>query len=164
MNFHPRRPIVGEERERLETRGGVWTISPEMRAPRTSAPYGRWRPLGSLENDFFQDRELQRTQTYSGIREFWAQDAAPQLSMGEICDRTEEHLGTSDLAIIAVRKRLLREATALHEQGQLPAEIFKPEAYRVRADAVLIPAGESWVEATEERRKVHAELNPACPA
>ena len=163
VTFHPLRPLTTEERERLSTRAGVWNISPEMRAPRTSAPFGAWRPLPSLENDFFQDREAQRTATYSGIPEFWAQDAAPQLGMGPICDRWEEHLGTSDLAIIAVRKRLLSEATALQEQGELPAEVFKPEVYRVRSDAVLIPAEQSWVEATDERRKVLAGSNPACP-
>jgi hypothetical protein len=53
--------------------------------------------------------------------------------MGEICDRTQEHLGTSDTAIIAVR-----------------------------SDAVLIPAATSWLEATAERRKVLAGVNPDC--
>jgi len=163
VNFHPLRPLTGAERERYYKRGSVWNISPEMRAPRTSAPFGAWRPLPSLDNDFFQDREAQRTATYSGIPEFWAQDAAPQLSMGAICERWEEHLGTSDLAIIAVRKRLIAEAIALSNEGSMPEEISHPEAYRVRSDAILIPADASWIEATEERRKVLAGLNPACP-
>ena len=163
LNFHPLRPLTEDERERFTHRAGVWTIAPEMRAPRTSAPFGAWRPIPSLENDFFQDRQAQRDRTFSGISEFWAQDAAPQLSMGEICDRTEEHLGTSDLAIIAVRKRLLNEALALAERGEAPAEIEKPEVYQVRADALLIPAEQSWLEASERRRKVLAGDNPACP-
>jgi hypothetical protein len=134
-----------------------------MRAPRTSAAFGAWRPIPSLDNDFFQDRDAQKTATYSGISEFWAQDAAPQLSMGAICERWEEHLGTSDLAIIAVRKRLLGEAIELQERGTVPEEIAHPEAYQVRADAVLIPAGEPWIEATEERRRVLVNANPTCP-
>ena len=163
VNFHPLRPLTDDERERYAKRGSVWNISPEMRAPQTSAAFGAWRPIPSLDNDFFQDRAAQRTQTYSGIPEFWAQDAAPQLSMGAICERWEEHLGSSDLAIIAVRKRLLREAMALQEEGTAPEELARPEAYSVRSDAVLIPADASWIEATEERRKVLAGLNPACP-
>jgi phthalate 4,5-dioxygenase len=163
VNFHPLLPLTEEERERFQSRSNVWNISPEMRAPRTSAPFGAWRPLPSIENDFFQDRELQRSSTYSGISEFWAQDAAPQLSMGDICDRWEEHLGTSDLAIIAVRKRLIDGARALQERGELPPETFNPDGYQVRADAILIPAEQSWVEATEERRRVMAGYNPACP-
>lgn len=163
LNFHPLRPLTEPERERYTNRGSVWNISPQMRAPRTSAAFGAWRPLPSLDNDFYQDRGDQRTATYSGIPEFWAQDAAPQLSMGPICERWEEHLGTSDLAIIAVRKRLLREAIALQDEGAVPDELSHPEAYSVRADAILIPDGESWIEATEERRRVLAGSNPACP-
>jgi phthalate 4,5-dioxygenase oxygenase subunit len=162
-SFHPHRPLTDDEREHVAAPRGTWTISPELRAPRTSAPFGRWRPLPDLGNDFFQDRELQKKETYSGIREFWAQDAAPQLSMGKIADRAEERLGTSDLAIIAVRKRLLREARALAEEGEEPAEVDTPEVYRIRSDAVLIPAGASWIAATAERRKVVAGVNPACP-
>jgi phthalate 4,5-dioxygenase len=163
LNFHPLRPLTEEERDRFANRANVWNIAPDMRAPRSSAPFGAWRPIPSLENDFFQDRDVQRNQTYSGISEFWAQDAAPQLSMGEICDRWQEHLGTSDLAIIAVRKRLIEGALALRDRGEEPPEIRKPDAYQVRADAILIPDDQSWIEATEDRRKVLAGYNPACP-
>ena len=163
MSFHPLRPLTGEERERLATRSGVWTVSPEMRAPETSAPFGRWRVLPGLENDFFQDREVQKTQNYSGIMEFWAQDSAPQLTMGTIFDRTREHLGTSDRGIIAVRKKLASRARALEEHGARPPEPSAPEVYRVRSDAVLLPAGQDWFEATAERRKVVAGSNPDCP-
>ncbi len=163
-NFHPSRPLAEGELDRYANRSGVWNISPEMRVPETSAPYGRWRPLPGLENDFFQDRDVQRTQTYSGIPEFWGQDCAPQLSMGVICDRTQEHLGTSDSAIISVRRRLLRASKELRDNGVVPTEIDNPEVYMVRADALLIPAEESWLEATEGRRRVLAGVNPSCPA
>jgi hypothetical protein len=82
--------------------------------------------------------------------------------MGPICDRTQEHLGTSDTAIIAVRRRLIDSARALREKGVVPGEIDKPESYAVRSDGVLIKAGESWLEATAERRKVLAGVNPDC--
>jgi hypothetical protein len=164
MSFHPLRNLRDDEIDRYQNRSGVWNISPDMRAPATSAPFGRWRPVPSLANDFFLDREVQRTKTYTGISEFWGQDAAPQLSMGTIVDRTREHLGTSDLAIVSVRRRLLRATKELQEHGTIPAEVDDPEAYMVRSDAVLIPAGESWIAATEDRRRVLAGVNPACPA
>ena len=41
-------------------------------------------------------------------------------------------------------------------------EISHPENYAMRSDAVLIPAGRSWLEATVERRKVLAGVNPDC--
>jgi nitrite reductase/ring-hydroxylating ferredoxin subunit len=160
----PEEQRFSSKRYRYANRSGVWNISPQMREPVTSKPHGRWRPLPGLKNDFFINREEQRTKSYSGISEFWAQDAAPQLSMGPIYDRSKEHLGTSDSAIIAVRRRLLRAARKLRDQGITPAAIGNPDAYLVRADALLIPPDQSWLEASEERRKVVAGVNPACPA
>jgi hypothetical protein len=160
--FHPLRPLAAEEREDAETRSSVWNISPEQREPRSAMAFGRWRPIPDLGNDFFIDRDVQRAETYSGISEFWAQDAAPQLSMGRIADRTTEHLGTSDLGIIAARRRLLRAAKALRAHGQVPSEASNPSAYAVRSDALLIPASESWFEATTHRRRVVVGLNPDC--
>ena len=82
--------------------------------------------------------------------------------MGSIYDRATERLGTSDLAIIAVRRRLLEAAKALREAGTLPGEISEPACYAVRSDALLLPADQPWFEATTERRKALAEANPDC--
>jgi phenylpropionate dioxygenase-like ring-hydroxylating dioxygenase large terminal subunit len=161
--FHPLRPLTQEERDAATLRSTVSNIAPELRAPATSAPYGNYRPLATLENDFFQDREVQRTKTFSGIPEFWAQDAAAQLSMGTICDRSQEHLGTSDLAIITIRRRLLDAAKAYAAQGVRPSQVDDPECYFARGDAVLLRADEPWWEATVQRRTVTPGANPDCP-
>jgi phthalate 4,5-dioxygenase oxygenase subunit len=161
--YHPLRPLTEEERHWEMTRSSVSNIAPESREPVSSKPFGRYRPLASIDNDFFQDRDVQRTETYSGIPEFWAQDASVQVSMGPICDRTEEHLGTSDMAIIAVRKRLLSAAKALRDAGTVPAEIANPNWYQVRSDAVIVPGNEAWFTATLERRAVTPGVNPDCP-
>ena len=108
------------------------------------------------------DRAAQRP-SYSGIPEFWAQDAAAQLGMGTICDRTQEHLGTSDLAIIAIRRRLIAAAKALHDEGTLPPELHDPDRYLARGDAILLPAGVPWFDATAERLVAVAGANPDCP-
>jgi phthalate 4,5-dioxygenase len=163
MLFHPLRAITAAEREAALTRSTVWNIAPESRAPATSGAYGRYRPLATVENDYFQDRETQRTETFSGIPEFWAQDAAMQISMGAIADREREHLGTSDTGIIAMRRRLLSSVKALRDRGELPAEIANPKCYSVRGDAILLPADRSWYDATIERRTVIAGTNPDCP-
>lgn len=160
--FHPHRPLRPEERARPKAPGGVWTISPDHRAPLNSKPFGRWRSSLNLANDFGLDRQLQREGTFSGIAEFWAQDAAPQVSMGAICDRTTERLGSSDLAIIAVRRRLLEAAKALRERGTVPGEVDDPGCYAVRSDALLLPAEQSWFDASTERRQVLAGINPDC--
>ena len=158
----PMRPLTDTEVERFRNRGSVWNVSPEHRTPESSLPYGRWRPECGLDNDFHIDREEQRTRTFSGIPEFWAQDAAPQLSMGPIFDRSREHLGTTDLAIISVRRRLLNAARLLRERGTVPEEVSEPNAYMVRSDALLLPKDESWFAATEGRRQAVPGVNPAC--
>jgi phthalate 4,5-dioxygenase len=164
LNFHPTKAIAGEQRERMSLSANVWTISPENRAPRTSAPFGRWLPGLTIENDFHQDRELQKTGLYSGIAEFWAQDAAPQLTMGTIYNRTKEHLGTSDTGIIAMRRRLIEATKKFASDGITPHEVLHPEVYQVRADALFLDPDSSWIEKTVERRKVSLTANPDSPA
>jgi len=163
VTFHPNRPFTDEEREAIQGRAGVYNISPQHRAPTTSAWFGAWRPALTMENDFQQDREVQKNETFSGIAEFWAQDAAPQLGMGKIYNRSKEHLGTSDMGIITMRRRLLRAAKAHVETGLAPAEVASPEVYAIRSDAVMIPSGEPWFAHTADRRKVTA-ANPDCPS
>jgi phenylpropionate dioxygenase-like ring-hydroxylating dioxygenase large terminal subunit len=160
--FHPRRALTPDERIQRKTPTWAWTIAPEYRAPATTEAFGRWRSTLGPHNDFGIDRRVQRTENFSGIPEFWAQDAAPQVSMGPIYDRTREHLGTSDLAIIAVRKSLLEAAKALRDQAAVPREITEPQSYAVRSDALLLQTGESWFAATTERRKALAGVNPDC--
>jgi hypothetical protein len=147
----------------MEARAGVWTISPQYRAPKTSAAHGRWHPLLTIENDFGQDRELQKTFIYSGLTEFWAQDAAPQLTMGRIYNRTKEHLGTSDTGIIATRRRLTEAAKKFAEDGLTPPEVLSPEVYQVRADALFLEPSESWFESSAKRRQVSLTNNPNAP-
>ncbi len=113
-----------------------------------------------MQNDFNQDRQMQKTETVAGIPEFWAQDAAMQISMGTIFDRTKEHLGTTDLGIVSVRRRLIRDAHQLSDFGIKPEPAYHPEWYQVRSDAVIIPKNENWLDATSERRKVMAGVNP----
>lgn len=163
LNYHPTKAFTPEQRETLEQRPGVWTISQPNRAARTSAPFGRWHSTLTVENDFLQDRELQKTGLYSGIREFFAQDAAPQYTMGPIYNRTNEHLGTSDTGIISVRRRLIESAKAYQADAQTPPEVANPEVYAIRADATFLDPSEQWYENTIERRKVHADWNPSSP-
>ena len=163
LQFHPLRPLTNDERESALARSSVWNISEKFRAKPSSRAFGNWYATATLENDYFQDREAQRATSFSGIPEFWAQDASMQVSMGTVCDRSQEHLGTSDLAIIAVRKRLLAAAKAMQTDGTIPVESMRPEAYAVRSDAVILDPGVSWFEATRERRVAVAGTNPDCP-
>jgi hypothetical protein len=72
-------------------------------------------PLRNKSYDYVIDREIQRTTTFSGIRGIGEQDMAVQESMEAIVERPREHLGSSDAAVIAMRRRLIREARNLQE-------------------------------------------------
>ena len=143
-------------------------------AARTPAPHKTgWHTRLSMEaqpeNDFFLDRALQRRNEgpngYTGIPGgVLPQDGAITTSMGTIADRRAEHLGTTDVAIIRVRRRLLDAARAFERDGTLPSAVDHPETYRHRAGGVLLPKGADWVAATQELRQGfvdHPELDPA---
>lgn len=94
-------------------------------------------------NDYLIDREMQRTKTFSGIVGINTQDFALQEGMGPIVDRTREHLGTSDRAIIAMRQLML-EGTHDVEAGRAPKGT-DPNTYRnVRAYDDFVPRGADW--------------------
>jgi nitrite reductase/ring-hydroxylating ferredoxin subunit len=115
-----------------------------MQEGQAGIPYAGWWPQANLENDYLVDREVQRTQTFTGIPTIRLQDAAMTTSMGPIVNRSREHLGTTDTAIIKARQRLLRAAKALREHGTLPPAADQPELYRARSCSAVLPEGVDW--------------------
>jgi phenylpropionate dioxygenase-like ring-hydroxylating dioxygenase large terminal subunit len=109
---------------------------------RTSVLCVTWRTDGPVS-----ERDLANSR--AGIR---AQDAVVTESAGAIVDRTREHLGTSDKAVIAFRRRLLAAARSL-EHGIEPQTPYDPDCYRVRAHSCLVPRDErDFVELDDVRR------------
>jgi hypothetical protein len=111
----------------------------------------RYRRIRNASNDYLQDREHQKTRSYSGIKAVIPaeQDGCATESMGAIYDRTKEHLGYSDKTIIALRKTLLQAAKAVQE-GREPPHIVREPALndfsRLRAVKGVVPANSSWRE------------------
>jgi phenylpropionate dioxygenase-like ring-hydroxylating dioxygenase large terminal subunit len=109
-----------------------------------------WR-IRNASNNYLQDRELQRTLSYSGIKSAIPaeQDGCATESMGPIYDRTKEHLGYSDKTIIALRKVLL-QATKAVQEGREPPHIVRDvklnDFSRLRAVKGVLPANASWRE------------------
>lgn len=134
-------------------------LTPEFRA-RTDAAYGRGsddfipgtaRLKRSLANDYLIDRAAQRTQSFSGIEGVNTQDFALQEGMGPIVDRTREHLGTSDRAIVAMR-RLLLEATYAVERGD-PLPGLDPASCRmIRPHDNFVAQDADWRDAFAAER------------
>jgi len=160
VSYRPTRPFEEQEYQRLKTGAGANWVGEDHLLPPTSEATGRWRPRASKQNDYFMDRELQKSGPYTGITEFWAQDAAVQESMGGIYDRSTEHLGTSDAFIIRMRRRLVDAATALRDGGIIPPGVDEPTAYRVRSVQVVSPKDVPWTDATRELIRVVPGTNP----
>ena len=71
-------------------------------------------------------------------------------SMGPVADRSAEHLGTTDTAIIKGRQRLMRAARALRNEGTPPPGVDAPELFRVRSCSAVLPEGVDWRVALED--------------
>ena len=95
------------------------------------------------DNDYLIDREAQRTTSFSGIAGVNTQDNALQEGMGPIVDRTQEHLGTTDRAIIVMRQLLL-EAGHDVAVGRAPRGTAAASYRSVRAADVVIPRDRAW--------------------
>jgi phthalate 4,5-dioxygenase len=134
VNFRPDRPLGAEELR-------AWKNGENTH--RRTIP-GTTIPLETRENEYLIDRKVQKTQTYTGIHGIRAQDAMATESCGPIADRTREHLGSSDMAIIAMRKRLLSQSQALRNHGTLPAPVQDGKLYRVRAHQAVLPRSTSF--------------------
>ena len=134
--------------------------------PDSSDWLGRYRLNQNRHNDYGIDREAQqRGDTFTGIRGIRQQDKAVAESMGQIMDRTHEHLGTSDTMIIQTRRRLLRAVKALIHEGTVPPGVENPDAYRVRSGSIILPRGEDWLETTRHLRKPNVPIGaPAVEA
>jgi phthalate 4,5-dioxygenase len=143
VTWHLERPLMREEIAlHIEGKGAhVCDYAPE-----TPEPYGDVRTAASRDNDYFMDWDAHRTKMFCGIPGFGVQDQAIQESQGPLVDRSQERLGTSDTAIIQVRRRLMTAARALRERGE-PAPGQDPRSYCVRSASLTLRAGEDWVTA-----------------
>jgi phthalate 4,5-dioxygenase len=108
-----------------------------------------YRRLRTQANHYLQDRDVQRTRTFTGIADFLNHDACATETMGPLYDRSREHLGVSDKALIAVRRYLIGAVQSL-QQGQPPPHLVTDPARNdfrhVDTLAELIPARKHWRE------------------
>jgi phthalate 4,5-dioxygenase len=96
-------------------------------------------PLLNKENNYCLDRAKQRSSNFTGIDGIQNQDAAIQESMGEMVDRTKEHLGHSDIAIARFRRLLVKLARGFMEGQQVPRAAWDASLFNVRPATVLLP-------------------------
>jgi len=121
--------------ERLEVRAGNGPMDVDQTT---------FRSRKNRANNYLIDRQVQKTETFTGIDGINIQDRAIQESMGRICDRTREHLGPADKPIIQAR-RLLLGAVKTVQTGGTPSGVG-PSYYPLRANEGVIPRDADWRE------------------
>ncbi len=129
IGFRRERPVRDEEVHRRKQ------INPD---------YSKVR---NARNNYLQDRHKQKTVNFTGIEDFLNHDACATESMGAIFDRTKEHLGVSDKAVIAVRKFLLTAIKEL-QQGKEPPHVLRDQQRNwfphVDCFAHMVPPDVPW--------------------
>jgi phthalate 4,5-dioxygenase oxygenase subunit len=103
-----------------------------------------FRKLRNKDNDWLIDRITQKTRTFTGIEGINTQDHAVQESMEPIVDRSEEHLGTSDLAVIKMRRLLLDSINCLQNGDDPPG--IRSRYPKIRPVEKILPPDLSWRE------------------
>jgi phthalate 4,5-dioxygenase len=123
--------------------------------PNTADWYGRWRLTQNPSNDWMIDRAAQKSgEIFTGIASIHGQDQAVTESMGGIIDHSFENLGPSDLMVARTRRRLLRAARALGEDGTLPPGVDDPEIYfEVRSGDFLADEKIAWRDAYAQQMR-----------
>ena len=151
ITWHPDRPLTTEEIGAIESWKGVYTeLIP-----------GTFENALNFENEYKIDRGRQRTESFTGIRGIREQDLAVQEDQrGPITDRSMEHLGTTDLAVITMRRKLIKEIADL-EAGVEPVEANDGSLYAVRSAAFVAPHEAVWYEAGEARDWMAGKVSPS---
>jgi phthalate 4,5-dioxygenase oxygenase subunit len=156
IEYQPGRPLNREEMDR----------SLEWRYIHAENLPGSDRCTRNRDNDYLIDRELQASgKSYTGFTGFGIQDCGIQESMGAIADRTAEHLGTSDINVIQLRRRILGAIRTLQQGGALPG--MDPASYRVLPNNFVHPDGQSIAPVAAAcvliEETAPAKVNPAAP-
>jgi phthalate 4,5-dioxygenase len=105
-----------------------------------------YRKVRSAENNWMQDREaMKRGESFSGIFGVTTEDIAMQESMGPIYDRTKEHLGTSDVAVIRMRRLMLDAVRRFRDNGDPPLGLAERVDYAaLRAEERIVARDAVW--------------------
>jgi len=119
-----------------------------------------YRPRIGRHNNYGYDVAEQKSKTFTGmgfdinVHDQWAIE-----SQGRIQDRTKEHLGTSDKAIIAYRRMLLSAIAKVAEGGKPPMWLDAERAAKICGPATVDGMGPTvgwedyWKEFDTRRRR-----------
>jgi phthalate 4,5-dioxygenase len=105
----------------------------------------RYRKIRSRENTWMQDRAAMAAGSFTGLHGVNNEDFAVQESMGPRYDRSREHLGVSDTALIRMRRMMLEAVRKFNDEGAPALGLGEPVDYeRLHAYEQMVPYGRRW--------------------
>ncbi len=134
---------------------------------RTNDPRSYFVTKANKRNDYDRDLEVEKTLMHCGIPFVLnLQDRAMTELMcgfdGEpLYDRTQEHLGSTDAFVSAVRAQLIGAAKRFRDEGAAPANVEDVSLDRVRAASVLLPQDVDWRAHTKQARSADSGDPPS---
>jgi phthalate 4,5-dioxygenase len=117
-----------------------------------------FRKLRNADNAYQQDRAKMKAGDFTGIEGIPTQDMAMWESMGPIADRSEDHLGASDLAVLQFRRQMVTAAKAFQKGGPAIGAV-EPRARQIELASFegMLPKGADWRALTTRLAKAEAQ-------
>jgi phenylpropionate dioxygenase-like ring-hydroxylating dioxygenase large terminal subunit len=105
---------------------------------------GRFTKARTRANNHLQDRAAMKVDSWAGIPLIPDQDAGIQESMKPIFDRTREHLGRADLAVVHMRATMLESIKAVQRGGDPIGIRGEFPASEIQCVVEVHPADVDW--------------------
>ncbi len=109
-----------------------------------------YRLVRNRANRYLQEPDEMNLRTFIGMGSaFQVHDAWATEGEGPIQDRTKEHLGSTDRAIVVARNLMLRIIRQMAESRVVPY----PDRFRIPVWRARIPASEDWRKYSKEKNR-----------
>jgi phthalate 4,5-dioxygenase oxygenase subunit len=135
-----------------------WVVWYKPEAPIPGDSYAAWYFKGMdddpdngrytirAQDDWGQSRERMAEGSFSGLQGIAIEDLAIFESQGPVVDRSREHLGTSDQAVIRLRRVIIDAVKAHAGQGELLIDGSDGRLTELRARSFMAEADDHWEE------------------
>ena len=151
FSYHPSQPLLERTRRIFEEghhgRETGHVSKQALREDNPAVPYAGYWTNFNRQNAFQFNHDAQVSTWFSGLPGLWVQDAACQMGIAPVYDRSTERLATSDTGIALTRRLLLETAGALRDTGLQPTGVTDPEVFMTRAIAIQLPKTAGWADA-----------------
>ena len=98
----------------------------------------------NLANMFLQDRASMKKGDFTGIVGIPAQDMAMWESMGPVADRSKDHPGSSDVAVVQFRRMMVAAAKKFQEGGPAIGTGEHPPHVQLASVERIVPKSTDW--------------------